>query len=280
MKNLFKKSLISIALAPILAITGCSGEKSKDTNVSTLENESKSTNDSVKVGFQLEKPESGEEIAIMHTNMGDIKIRFFETFAPKAVENFKTHSKDGYYNGLTFHRVIKDFMIQGGDPTGTGTGGESIWGKDFEDEFSDKLFNIKGSIAMANRGKNTNSSQFFINQAGKETFDGWGEFENRYNFYKQNPSGFNSKYGGTVDMSKVTDDIKKLYEENGGNPNLDGAFNTNKTGHTVFAQVFEGMDIVDEIACVPVNSSGKPISSVIIEQIEIKTYEDNHETIR
>ena len=80
------------------------------------------------VGYQLELPEAGEEIAVLSTNMGDIKIRLFPDAAPKAVENFKTHIKDGYYDGLTFHRVIDGFMIQGGDPEGNGTGGESIWG--------------------------------------------------------------------------------------------------------------------------------------------------------
>ncbi|PWM07452.1 MAG: hypothetical protein DBX98_02925, partial [Clostridiales bacterium] len=85
---------------------------------------------------QLDQPEKGEEIAVIHTSMGDIKVKFFPDEAPKAVENFKTLAKDGYYDGITFHRVINDFMIQGGDPTGTGTGGESIYGGAFEDEFS------------------------------------------------------------------------------------------------------------------------------------------------
>ena len=76
---------------------------------------------------QLDAPKKGETIAVMHTTMGDIKIRLFPDQAPKAVENFTTHAKDGYYNGLKFHRVIEDFMIQGGDPQGTGAGGESIW---------------------------------------------------------------------------------------------------------------------------------------------------------
>ena len=119
-------------------------------------------------GFQTEKPAKGEEIAVMHTNMGDISIRFFPEAAPKAVENFKTHAKNGYYDGLTFHRVIADFMIQGGDPNGTGTGGESIWGGKFEDEFDQKLLNITGALSMANSGPDTNGSQFFINYQSAE----------------------------------------------------------------------------------------------------------------
>ncbi len=102
-------------------------------------------------------------LAIMKTTQGEIQIELRPDIAPKAVENFITHSKNAYYNGLIFHRVIKNFMIQGGDPTGTGRGGKSIWGKPFEDEFSPKaLFDKAGILAMANAGKNTNGSQFFI----------------------------------------------------------------------------------------------------------------------
>ena len=102
-------------------------------------------------------------IATLETSKGNIKIELRADLAPKAVQNFVTHSKNGYYNGLIFHRVIKDFMIQGGDPTGTGAGGESIWGKPFEDEFApNAVFDKAGILAMANRGPNTNGSQFFI----------------------------------------------------------------------------------------------------------------------
>ena len=274
MKKLLKNSLISLALAPILALTGCSNTSNTTNKQVQKSEETNSQDNNLAVGFQLEKPKVGEEIAILQTNMGDIKIKFLENVAPKAVENFKTHSKNGYYNGLIFHRVIKDFMIQGGDPTGTGTGGESIWGKDFEDEFSTKAFNIKGAIAMANHGKNTNGSQFFINQAGKETFKGWDQATKNYEIYKKDSALFTAKYGGTIDMSKITDEIKNLYSEHGGNPHLDGAFNTNKTGHTVFAQVFDGLDIVDKIANVQVSSASKPISDVIIKNIEIKAFEE------
>jgi peptidylprolyl isomerase len=102
-------------------------------------------------------------IAVLETNSGKIEIELMPNVAPKAVENFMTHIKNGYYNGLIFHRIIKRFMIQGGDPTGTGRGGESIWKKPFEDEFSPKvIFDKPFLLAMANAGKNTNGSQFFI----------------------------------------------------------------------------------------------------------------------
>jgi peptidyl-prolyl cis-trans isomerase B (cyclophilin B) len=96
--------------------------------------------------------------AVMHTNHGDITLELFEEEAPKTVENFKKLSGDNFYNGVIFHRVIKDFMIQGGDPTGTGRGGP---GYTFEDEFNEHKI-VRGALAMANAGPNTNGSQFFI----------------------------------------------------------------------------------------------------------------------
>lgn len=102
-------------------------------------------------------------IAIIETNQGTLKVELFPDVAPKAVENFITHAQNHYYDNLIFHRVIPEFMIQGGDPSGNGTGGQSIWGKNFEDEFSPSLkFDKKGKLAMANRGPATNGSQFFI----------------------------------------------------------------------------------------------------------------------
>ena len=104
-----------------------------------------------------------DTFAIIKTNRGDIKVKLFEDIAPKTCENFEKLAQKGYYDGVIFHRVIRDFMIQGGDPTGTGCGGESIWGKPFEDECDPNVrFDRKGLLAMANAGPNTNGSQFFI----------------------------------------------------------------------------------------------------------------------
>lgn len=105
-------------------------------------------------------------IVVLETNQGNIELELMPEVAPKAVENFTKLAEKGYYNGLIFHRVIKEFMIQGGDPTGTGSGGASIWGKEFEDEVNiDVKFNKPGILAMANSGRNTNGSQFFITTA-------------------------------------------------------------------------------------------------------------------
>jgi peptidylprolyl isomerase domain and WD repeat-containing protein 1 len=110
--------------------------------------------------------------AILHTTMGDIHLRLFPSAAPKAVENFTTHAKNGYYNNTIFHRVIRKFMIQGGDPLGDGTGGESIWGGEFEDEFSALKHDKPYTLSMANAGPNTNGSQFFITTEKTPWLDG------------------------------------------------------------------------------------------------------------
>ncbi len=103
------------------------------------------------------------ENLILETTQGSIELKLFDDIAPKTCENFRTHAKNGYYDGIIFHRIIEEFMIQGGDPTGTGRGGESIWGKTFEDEFhEDYKFDKPGLLAMANSGPGTNGSQFFI----------------------------------------------------------------------------------------------------------------------
>lgn len=196
---------------------------------------------------QLEKPAIGEEIAIFKTNHGEIRVRLFPEAAPKTVENFVSHAKNGYYDGLIFHRVIKDFMIQGGDPTGTGRGGESIWGKKFEDEIDLNYRNLNGALSMANAGPNTNGSQFFIVQLG--SIDA--------NIISQMRAAGASK--------GFPDEIVAAYEEKGGAYWLDGK-------HTVFGQVYEGMDVVDDIANVKVGMQDKPVDPVVIETIEISEY--------
>ncbi len=108
---------------------------------------------------------------LLSTNFGDITLELFPASAPKAVENFLGLTEKGYYDGIIFHRVIRDFMIQWGDPTGTGMGGKSLWMRAFEDEFSDtSLTHRKWTLSMANAGRNTNGSQFFIVTAEDASF--------------------------------------------------------------------------------------------------------------
>ena len=123
------------------------------------------------------QPEKLSTDVTIHTNMGDIEIALFEDAAPKAVNNFKSLAKEGYYDGVIFHRIIKDFMIQGGDPTGTGAGGESIYGNKFEDEFSENYYHLRGALSMANAGPNTNGSQFFIVTASQVPLSMLGQLE-------------------------------------------------------------------------------------------------------
>ena len=197
--------------------------------------------------IQTSAPKAGDTVAVMHTTMGDIKIKLFPQYAPKTVENFTTHAKNGYYNGIIFHRVIKDFMIQGGDPTGTGMGGESVWGGSFEDEFCPELHNLRGALSMANAGPNTNGSQFFIVQANEV------------------PQGMLDQMKDLADRGfppEVTEDYAKL----GGTPWLDFR-------HSVFGHVYEGMDVVDAIAAVEVGAADKPVDTVAIVGIDISTVE-------
>lgn len=177
-----------------------------------------------------------EDLIEMVTTEGNIKIKLFPEEAPKTVENFMTHAKDGYYDGLIFHRVIDNFMIQGGDPDGMGTGGESIWGESFEDEFSNKLYNLRGALSMANSGPNTNGSQFFIVQNSQDMADGL----------------LTEDY-----PEKIIDAYQK-----GGTPHLDGM-------HTVFGQVIDGMDVVDAIAGAKTVEGDKPEKDIKIEKINI-----------
>ena len=193
--------------------------------------------------IQLSTPQKGDTLAVMHTNMGDIKIKLFPEKAPKTVENFVTHSKNGYYNGLKFHRVINDFMIQGGDPRGNGTGGESIWGGSFPDEFDPELHNLRGALSMANSGPNTNGSQFFIVQA------------------REVPANMLEQMRDLEDNG-FSADITAAYAELGGTPWLDFR-------HTVFGQVTDGMDVVDKIAAVETNND-VPCEDVIINSIDIE----------
>ena len=246
--------LISMLIL-IVCLTGCDNNSKNNTNNTTTNTSNNEKNNKEKVDVesldfvksaekQVAKPEKGETIATIHIKKyGDVKVKFFKDEAPKAVENFITHAKDGYYNGLTFHRIIDDLMIQGGDPTGTGAGGESIWGKNFEDEFSYDLVPYRGALCMANAGSNTNGSQFFIEQAKYD--------EETENLLKQN--GY-------------PENLLEAYKIYGGSMHL-------FFRHTVFGQVIEGMDVVDKVAGVKTDAqTGKPVQDVVIESIEISEF--------
>lgn len=260
------KKRLFFALASTILLTACasnsttsteqSSSSSSSSTLATTTDTTASSKYAKDLAYAINNPDASfpqlssevaeNEAAVkIKTTQGDITIKLFPEQAPLTVENFLTHAKNGYYNGTIFHRVIKDFMIQGGDPLGNGTGGESIWagkgttidaGYGFKDEISAFLYNIRGSLSMANAGAGTNGSQFFINQ---------------------NTTDMSSQLSSSKYPTKIVDAYK-----NGGNPNLDGK-------HTVFGQVIEGMDIVDKIASVETDSSDKPKTDVKIEAIEI-----------
>ncbi|WP_367333565.1 peptidylprolyl isomerase [Limosilactobacillus sp.] len=179
--------------------------------------------------------------ATIKTNQGEIKVQLFPKQAPKTVENFTKLAEKGYYDGVIFHRVIPDFMIQGGDPTGTGRGGESIYGRAFEDEFSTELFNFNGALSMANAGPNTNGSQFFIVSATRV------------------PKNMLDEMKAVGYPQEVIDN----YKENGGTPWLDHR-------HTVFGQVILGMDVVQKISKVARDQMDKPKDDVVMEKVTIE----------
>lgn len=260
------KKRLFFALASTILLTACasnsntsteqSSSSSSSSTLATTTDTTASSKYAKDLAYAINNPDASfpqlssdiaeNEAAVkIKTTEGDITIKLFPEQAPLTVENFLTHAKEGYYDGTIFHRVIKDFMIQGGDPLGNGTGGESIWagkgttidaGYGFKDEISAFLYNIRGSLSMANAGAGTNGSQFFINQ---------------------NTTDMSSQLSSSKYPTKIVDAYK-----NGGNPNLDGK-------HTVFGQVIEGMDIVDKIASVETDSSDKPKTDVKIESIEI-----------
>ncbi|WP_295731252.1 peptidylprolyl isomerase [uncultured Limosilactobacillus sp.] len=189
---------------------------------------------------QLNLAEQTGPQATIHTNHGDIQIQLFDQLAPKTVKNFVELANQGYYDGVTFHRVIPDFMIQGGDPTGTGAGGESIYGHAFEDEFSDELFNLNGALSMANAGPNTNGSQFFI----------------------VTNENLTTNLDSQMQAAGYPQEIIEAYVKHGGTPWLDHH-------HTVFGQVLKGMKVAKHISHVDRDLSDRPKTDVVIESIEI-----------
>ena len=238
--------LAAVCAAALFSLAACSSQQEGQETPDAPEGSSQLHED-VELP-QFEEPADDEEVAVMTTSQGTIVLRLFPEEAPKAVENFKTHAQEGYYDGLTFHRVIPGFMIQGGDPEGTGAGGESIWGAPFEDEFDVHLRNFRGALSMANSGADTNGSQFFIVQA--DTVDA-GSLQS-------------ALMQSTEKDAMWSNNIVEKYKEVGGTPWLDYT-------HTVFGQVVSGMETVDAIAALG-DAQGTPSETVTIESITFVPY--------
>lgn len=233
-KNL---ALLSATILTAFALTACSPSAGSTTNSSETTPSSSIDLSQVELPQLDSEVKENESVVEITTSKGKITVKLFPEIAPKAVENFVTHAKDGYYDGTTFHRIIEEFMIQGGDPNGDGTGGESIWGEGFTVEKSNQLYHIRGALSMARaQALDSQGSQFFIVQ-------------------------------NTQDMTKdlaIQFTPEKIIEayKNGGFPSLDGEY-------TVFGQVIDGMDVVDEIAKVETGANDVPTEEVTIESMKV-----------
>ena len=263
------KKLATLLLLSTIALAGCSSiqrslrgddyvdsslaaeESSKVTAQSTKELNDALTNENANFPQLSKEVAEDEAEVILHTSQGDIRIKLFPKLAPLAVENFLTHAKEGYYNGITFHRVIDGFMVQTGDPKGDGTGGQSIWhdkdktkdkGTGFKNEITPYLYNIRGALSMANAGPNTNGSQFFIVQ-------------NQHLPYSKKE----------IARGGWPEPIAEIYANQGGTPHLDRR-------HTVFGQLADEASyaVLDDIAFVETGAMDKPVEDVVIETIEIE----------
>lgn len=297
-----KRRIVSLAAALLCCAAMAGGCSSSDSAKNPALNTERTADKTV--GYQLNKPQSGDQIAIVRLKIGDseekkVYIRLFPEAAPKAVENFIYLSQNGKYDGLIFHRVVEDLVIQGGDPNGDGSGGESKFTnaageKHFEDEFTDKVLNLRGAVAMANSGVDTNGSQFFFNmmpaddvlapevakanlETAKKQFKQYrSDYRAAEMTFQDVTIGVNSQYPPytyyNIPPLPVPDDVLKLYKQEGGNVTWDGAWRSTG-GHSVFGQVFDGMEVLEEINGVGVNANGKPDEDVKIVGIDITNYQ-------
>ena len=244
---MFRKSLAFLLC--VAAVSGCLTSCGKDENSSSDGNTTATTMDAaqnIEIA-NFTEPQKGDTIIIMKVkDYGEVKFRLFPEYAEKGVENFVELAKKGYYDGLTFHRVIKDFMIQGGDPVGNGTGGESVWGGEFDGGTDPHLIHASGALAYANSGSTaTDGSQFYVVTGTICTKDD-------INYYRQN--GMN-----------ISPQQEEIYTTVGGTPWLDG-------GYTVFGQVIDGLDIIFKLQNVATGANDKPNEDVIIESMTVGEY--------
>ena len=233
-KNSAKKyKVVLTILLCILLLAACSSSVSN------------SAKDDPSLPAQLRTPQQGDTIAVIETNRGTIKMMLFESQAPLACENFISLAENGYYNNVTFHRVVKDFVAQTGDPTGTGRGGDSSFGEPFANEYSKKLHHYVGAVGMANYETDKNTSQFYF-------------------------------VTGTTVSSNTIETMRELgyseevlagYQSSGGQPGLDFKY-------TVFGQVYEGLDVLDEINKVKTDGGDRPKKDITIESVTISVFVD------
>lgn len=252
-KRIFK--VCAAAFAAMMMLTACGGASNEtaDNSGDTAAAETPAVTAAEAEGTILNfiPPEVGEKIAVINVkDFGEIKIKLFPEAAEKGVENFVGLAEMNYYDELIFHRIIPNFMNQGGDPRGTGTGGNSVWGGSFEGGIPEGLYHFTGAVAYANSGAtSTNGSQFYI----VNTPDG----------YMQNSCEELMSYN--PEKYSWPQNVIDMYNEKGGVPFLDG-------GYTVFGQVFEGIDVVRAMAAVETDENDKPLTPVMMESVRIVEY--------
>lgn len=239
---MFKKAMAAIVSCAAAAalFTSCGKQI-------TVDEEKSSSADKTGIA-NFTAPDQGDQIIEMTIkDYGTVTFRLFPEYAEKGVENFVALAQSGYYDGITFHRIIKDFMIQGGDPTGTGMGGESTWGGEFDGGADSHLINCAGALVYANSGSTaTDGSQFYIVTGQTYSETDMAAMESRgYSF---------------------TDEAEKIYETVGGAPWLDGSY-------TVFGQVIDGLDVVFEVQNVETDGNDKPLTDVVMESVRVGTYD-------
>ncbi|MBO5103600.1 MAG: peptidylprolyl isomerase [Ruminococcus sp.] len=246
LKKVLAVLICTFTLTTVFSSCGKEPEIVENSNEESVDN---SSNADVQIA-NFTAPQKDDTIITMKIkDYGTVKIRLFPEYADKGVENFIGLAEKGYYDGLTFHRVINDFMIQGGDPEGTGRGGESVWGGKFDGGTDPHLIHAAGALAYANSGAtSTNGSQFYIVTGTVCTKD---DIEN----YRS--AGYN-----------ISEEAEKIYTTAGGVPYLDGSY-------TVFGQVFEGLDVIFNIQKVATDAGNdKPMQDVIMESVTVDKYND------
>ncbi|MCL2857780.1 MAG: peptidylprolyl isomerase [Oscillospiraceae bacterium] len=261
-----KRRILTVLLAGILLLAGCAGGQPTSPPAAQPEDveptpEAVPEEPEVPVTprepielIQNQPIEPGDHIAVMETTMGTIRIRLFPQYTPIAVENFMGLIEEGFYDGRNFHRVISNFMIQGGAYEPTGMGGMTIFRDEegnhqqFDNEVVDELWHFRGALSMANAGPNTNSSQFFIVQNSDPLDEGTADALRQHGF---------------------PEEVIAHYAEVGGTPHLDGLNGV----HTVFGHVIEGMDVVDAIAGVATDQMDRPFEDVLITSMTLEVAE-------
>ena len=244
---MYKKALafIMCVAAAAASVTSCGSRAQQSEGQSSSAVTSEKETASEVANFTA--PKEGDTIIIMNIkDYGEVKFRLFSEYAEKGCENFIELAKKGYYDGLTFHRVIKDVMIQGGDPEGTGMGGESVWGGKFDGGTDPHLIHAAGALAYANSGSTaTDGSQFYVVTGQVYSKEQLADMKNQgYTF---------------------TPEQEEIYSTAGGAPWLDG-------GYTVFGQVIDGLDVIFKVQETATGANDKPQKDVIIDSVKVGEY--------